>query len=369
MRVEIGDIFESQAQTLVNTVNTVGVMGKGIALGFKKRFPEMHADYVRRCEEGLVKLGQPYIWKGLLPPWVINFPTKEHWRSVSRLADIVAGLEYLEEHYKGWEVDSLAVPPLGCGEGGLEWRVVGPTLYRHLARLEIPVVLFAPYGTPADELDEHFLRSRPPPGVGPVRISAGWIALVEIVARVVTQPFHWPIGRVTFQKLAYFASEAGLPTHLEFSKGTFGPYSGELKSLRSRLVNNGLIDEHKRGRMFAVVPGPTFSDARRSYEAELRTFEPKIQRVADLIARFRTTDQAEVAAAVHFVARNLAHRPGEPPSEIEVLSEVLKWKQRRRPPLDAREVAMSIRALGAMGWIHLTPSADLPVPDEELLGV
>ena len=127
-----GDLFKSKAQTLVNTVNCVGVMGKGIAIGFRKRFPEMFDDYVRRCEAGEVKLGQPYLYKSLLPPWVLNFPTKEHWRSVARLADITAGLEYLAAHYKDWGIESLAVPPLGCGEGQLDWRVVGPTLYRRL---------------------------------------------------------------------------------------------------------------------------------------------------------------------------------------------------------------------------------------------
>tara|TARA_Y100000310_G_scaffold193641_1_gene193598 strand:+ start:5615 stop:6070 length:456 start_codon:yes stop_codon:yes gene_type:complete len=147
VKVLIGDLFESQSQTLVNTVNCVGVMGKGIALGFKERFPDMYQEYVTRCNAGQVKLGQPYVFPKLIPPWILNFPTKDHWRSVARLQDIVLGLEYLEAHYQEWGIKSLAVPPLGCGEGQLEWRVVGPTLYRHLNRLDVPVELYAPYGT------------------------------------------------------------------------------------------------------------------------------------------------------------------------------------------------------------------------------
>src|SRR5271168_538195 len=143
IRVRIGDIFESNAQTLVNTVNTVGVMGKGVALGFRKHFPEMYDDYVRRCERHEVQLGKPYLFRRVVPPHIINFPTKEHWRSVSRLEDIVKGLRYLQEHVQAWGVTSLAVPPLGCGEGQLEWRVVGPTLYRGLYELGIPVELYA----------------------------------------------------------------------------------------------------------------------------------------------------------------------------------------------------------------------------------
>ena len=90
IKILIGDLFESTAQTLVNTVNTVGVMGKGVALGFRKRFPEMYEDYVRRCEQREVQLGRPYLYRRMIPPYIINFPTKGHWRSVSNLADIVA---------------------------------------------------------------------------------------------------------------------------------------------------------------------------------------------------------------------------------------------------------------------------------------
>ncbi len=174
--VRVGDLLKSEAQTLVNTVNCVGVMGKGIALDFKRRFPEMYDDYVKRCKAGQVKLGEPYLYRHLLLPWVLNFPTKQDWRSVSRLEDIVRGLKYLEKHYQEWGIESLAVPPLGCGSGGLEWRVVGPTLYRYLNRLDIPVYLYAPFDTPSEQMsvafDHH--RSEPPleevatPAVSPV---------------------------------------------------------------------------------------------------------------------------------------------------------------------------------------------------------
>ena len=218
--VRVGDLFESKAQTLVNTVNCVGIMGKGIALGFKERFPKMFRDYEDRCKAGRVRLGKPYLYKDLVGPWILNFPTKDHWRSVSRLQDIVTGLEYLRAHYKDWGIKSLAVPPLGCGHGGLEWRIVGPTLYRHLSELDIPIELYAPYGTPEGELSPEFLAQASPQdligseGLAGAKIGPAWIALVEILSRVVREPYHWPVGRTTFQKMAYFASDAGLPTGL-----------------------------------------------------------------------------------------------------------------------------------------------------------
>jgi O-acetyl-ADP-ribose deacetylase (regulator of RNase III) len=206
--VLIGDIFKSRAQTLVNTVNCVGIMGKGLALQFKEHFPDMFEDYVRQCQTGRVKLGEPYLYRRLIEPWILNFPTKDHWRSVAKLSDILAGLKYLREHYKQWRVTSLAVPSLGCGEGQLEWRVVGPTLYHHLSGLGVPVELYAPFGTPHEELRPAFLGVQSDATVArqipahPVRIEAACVALVDVLRLVEREKFHQPIGRTSFQKLA-----------------------------------------------------------------------------------------------------------------------------------------------------------------------
>ena len=152
IELRVGDIFKSESQTLVNTVNTVGIMGKGLALEFKKRFPDMFLDYAERCKEGEVKLGKPYLYTRLLPPWILLFPTKDHWRSVSNISPIEQGLKHLKDNYKEWGIRSIAVPPLGCGLGELEWDIVGPMLYRHLNELEIAVELYAPINSPHAKL-------------------------------------------------------------------------------------------------------------------------------------------------------------------------------------------------------------------------
>jgi len=369
IEVTTGDILEAKAQTLVNTVNCVGVMGKGIAFAFKKRFPAMFHDYVKRCRAGEVKLGRPYLYRGIAPPDVLNFPTKDHWRSVSRLEDIIRGLEYLARLCREWGIESLAVPPLGCGQGQLEWRVVGPTLYRHLKRLAIPVTLYAPFDTPDEELRLDFLETGRASAQAPsARIAPAWIALVMILSRIENEPHHWPVGRIIFQKIAYFATESGIPTRLGYRRSSFGPYSPELKGVVTKLVNNGLIAERKLGRMFTLKVGPTFEDAQATYMAHLEKWRERVENVADLFMRIRRTDQAELAATVHYAARTLGEANSRRITERDVLTEVMEWKRRRQPPLDAGKVALAIRNLAMLGWLDVQPSQNLPVPAEVSLG-
>lgn len=367
--VKVGDMFQSQAQTWVNTVNCVGVMGTGVALEFRKRFPDMFEDYLERCRTEQVQLGRPYLYKRLMPPWILNFPTKDHWRSVSRLEDIVKGLRYLEAHYREWGIESLAVPPLGCGHGQLEWRVVGPTLYRHLKRLAIPVELYAPFETPHEELKPEFLDQSDGASAqaglanAPYRIEPGWIAVVEVLQRLEREPYHPPVGRTSFQKIAYFAAKSGIPIGLHFEQGSYGPYAADMKRRIAALVNNRLIREERLGRMLAVRVGPTYPDARKAYADAIQKWEPLIDRIADLFMRMNT-QRAEVAASVHFAARLLEKKLRGRPDEAAVIQAVMDWKVRRRPPLDLREVAITTRNLNLLGWIQAKPNKDLPVPDE-----
>jgi O-acetyl-ADP-ribose deacetylase (regulator of RNase III)/uncharacterized protein YwgA len=364
--ITIGDILDSGAQTLVNTVNTEGVMGKGIAYQFKQRFPDMYEEYVELCKQGQVELGRPYIWRGV-DAWVINFPTKDRWRSISRLEDIVAGLEYLGEHYEGWGVRSLAVPPLGCGEGLHEWRIVGRILYQHFNDYDIPVTLYAPFGTVDAQLTREFLASElESPFSGAGRIPPAWAALATILHRIEQEPYRPPVGRMAFQKVVYFATEEGLPTDLVFEKGSFGPFSKGLKRMEARLINNRLLTETRRGRMLAIDVGPAYEAAIEMYSDEIEVWRDIIDRVAELFLRF-DTNQAEIAGTVHFAANRLVEPTNGKPTEMDVLEAVQDWKVRRTPPLDEGEVARMIRNLHLLGWLDLEPSPDLPLPEDALV--
>jgi O-acetyl-ADP-ribose deacetylase (regulator of RNase III) len=139
-----GTIIRSDAQTLTNTVNCVGVMGKGIAQKFKRTYPEMFRDYENRCFDKLVRPGEPYVYDVSPARKILNFPTKDHWRGKSRIEWIEGGLQIVVQEWEKWGVKSLAVPPLGCGHGGLEWADVEPLIVSYLSRLPIEVQLYVP---------------------------------------------------------------------------------------------------------------------------------------------------------------------------------------------------------------------------------
>ena len=373
MKILIGDIFKSKAQTLVNTVNCVGVMGKGIALEFKRRFPEMYEDYIGRCDRKKVKVGAPYLFKTLLPPQILNFPTKTDWRASSRISDIKNGLEYLVKHYKEWGITSLAVPPLGCGSGQLEWEEVGPLLYDRLKAMDIPIELYAPYGTPPQQVSVNFLKqyaertvSSGDKQVSP-KLNPAWVALIEILHRIEEQPYHPPIGRIIFQKIAYVATEQGLPTGLHYSRGSFGPFANELKKVTAKLANSNLIQEKQVKQMFVMTTGSNYSQVRKRFGTQLAQWEPILEKTTDLFMRLNT-QQAEVVATVLFAANELKARKTKL-SEKDVLEAVMQWKLRRRPPLEEPEVVSTIRHLGMLHWCNLVPSRELPVVEEELVGV
>lgn len=130
-----GDIFEADTQTIVNTVNCVGVMGKGLALEFKKRYPKMYEEYRKEYEKGRLDIGRLHLYKDNSNHWILNFPTKKHWRQKSRLEYIRKGLETFAEKYRDWGIKSIAFPQLGCQLGGLNWKDVKPIMEHYLKNL------------------------------------------------------------------------------------------------------------------------------------------------------------------------------------------------------------------------------------------
>ncbi|TAK20437.1 MAG: Appr-1-p processing protein [Chloroflexota bacterium] len=275
IEMKSGDLFRSPAQTLVNTVNLVGVMGRGIALEFRKQFPDMYSDYVERCARRQLRMGEPYVYVRSESPWILNFPTKAHWRSNSALSDIVAGLDHLEHHYRDWGVESLAVPPLGCGNGGLDWRVVGPTIRRHLERLAIPVEIYEPAGLELDRRDPTpgvapAVRTRPSLVSHPRGLAPAEIALAEIVRLVSIVKDRQFVELSAVQVAVQSAVSKGVPLLQESDDARLTNRASMLKSILVRLANNGVLCSEQHNDVFLISVGPTFSDATQSNGAFLQ---------------------------------------------------------------------------------------------------
>lgn len=361
----IGNLFESRAQTLVNTVNCVGIMGKGVALEFKNRFPAMFEDYAARCGRKQVHLGEPYPFHDPSGRLIVNFPTKDHWRSPSRLADIERGLDYFIQHYAEWGVTSAAIPPLGCGNGGLEWSEVGPLIYRKLHSLPIDVEVYAPYGTPKNELEIDYLQrpsqmSLEDNGRKHKKLNPDWVVLMEVLRELGRQPYAKPVGRTIFQKICYVVTEMGIPTGFQFKKGSYGPFASEVKAALHEFANRNWLREQHLGRMMALSAGPQYDKDRAKYRQELERYGRKISKVVDLFSRIKSTEQAEEAITVLFAARQLkALHPNEDVAEQQLYDYILEWKKSWRTEEKKRAVASAIRNLVLLDWLRLRFSESL----------
>jgi uncharacterized protein YwgA len=231
----------------------------------------------------VVRLGEPYLYEDKSGAKILNFPTKDHWHSASRLRDIEQGLNYLAEHYKAWGITSLSMSPLGCGNGGLEWSEVGPLIYRKLHGLPIDVEVFAPYGTPSTELKMDFLAapaqlSLEGKGRRHEKMNPGWVTLIEVLKELEDQPYAPPVGRTIFQKICYVVTELGVPTGFEFGKGSYGPFSADVKPALHDLANRNWLQEMPLGRMVALRVGEQFEKERSKHLADIEKHRKTIDK-------------------------------------------------------------------------------------------
>jgi O-acetyl-ADP-ribose deacetylase (regulator of RNase III)/uncharacterized protein YwgA len=365
-RALIGDLFASRAQTLVNTVNCVGVMGKGVAEQFKRRFPAMFEDYKSRTDRKAVRLGEPYLYRDPSGARIVNFPTKDHWRSPSRLSDIERGLDYLAAHASKWGITSIALPPLGCGNGGLEWSEVGPLIYRKLHGLPIEVEVYAPYGTPKQQLTKEFLSassqlSLDSRGRNYKRLKPEWVMLLEVLRELEAQPYANPVGRTIFQKISYVLTEMGVPTGFRFDRGSYGPYSADVRLALHDLANRNWLHERQLGRMIALRVTPQYVKDRHQFKAQIDRYQKKINKAVDLFSRIKSTEQAEEVMTIFFAARQLrqSQHHGEL-AEQDLQDYILDWKKSWRTEEKKEAVASAIRNLILLGWLELKISGAVP---------
>lgn len=364
MKILIGNIFESKASTIVNTVNCVGVMGKGIALEFKKRYPLMFQEYAELCKKGLVQVGKPYLYRDMTGISILNFPTKDHWRSPSKLSYITEGLDWFVDHYEQLGIQSIAFPPLGCGNGGLTWKIVAPLMYQKLQNLPISIEIYAPFGTNPDHLTVEFLTnqtavSKEMIGTKFGQYNSNWNLLLYIVQELSKGKYTLYVGRTIFQKICYVLTRCGIQTGFSFSKGAYGPYSAQIKTAVTQMSNANLIQEQSCGQMLRLMVTPEFSfDTSLMNQSEWNA----VNKTIDLFSRVKNTGHAEMIATVLY-AYDCLHSDEETVSDLDVYRFVMDWKKHWEPYKHA-EVCDTILNLAILGWIKVTNSHELQYSEE-----
>jgi len=315
IRFETGNLLEAHTEAVVNTVNTVGVMGKGIALMFKEAFPSNFREYEAASKRGNIRTGSMFVTE--VPPllrgprWIVNFPTKEHWRGSSRLEWIDAGLRDLRRVIEEKTITSIALPPLGCGNGGLDWRVVRPLIERQLSGLEdVDIVVFEP----TRQYQNVAKRS------GLEKLTPARALIAEMIRR------YWILGiecsLLEIQKLAWFLErdieQSGLPNplDLQFTANRYGPFADRLNHLL-----NGLDGSYLRSQVRIPDAKPTdviaFNDVKRERVAtylktEAAQYLPTIERVSQRIDGFESPLGMELLATVDWLLARESVAPDLP---------------------------------------------------------
>lgn len=336
-----GNLLHARADALVNTVNCVGVMGKGIALQFKQAFPAMYKAYRKACDAGQVVPGQMHVYSlgSLMPPrYIINFPTKRHWRSKSRMGDIDDGLVDLARVVRELGLRSIAVPPLGSGNGGLNWAEVRPRIVAAFAdQPGVEVLVYEPRGEPVGASRRK----------GPAKPK---LTLARALFIRLMQEYKVPdysLTQLEIQKLAYFLQEAGQPLRLEFAAHIYGPYAHNLNHVLRVLEGHfleGAIDTRPgtEVRLLAGAEEAAFAFL-AGHDAELE----RLKRVGDLIEGFETPYGMELLATVHWLLREDPSLREDPATMVV---RVREWNERKAALMNPRHIEVALSRLVEQGW-------------------
>src|SRR5208283_4572767 len=317
-----GNILRAEAEALVNTVNCVGFMGKGIALQFKKAYPENFDAYHKACNAGDVQPGRMFIFdlhSMLNPKYVVNFPTKRDWRANSRYEDIESGLQALVAEVRRLGIRSIAMPPLGCGLGGLDWNKVRPMIERAFANLpDVRLLLFAPAGTPAAKTMP--VRTERP------RLTVARALFIRLMDQYAAQAYRLTLLEI--QKLAYFLQEAGQPLRLKYEAGHYGPYAPNLNKVLEALerhYTSGYGDSQKPDVEIELLEGA--ADEATAFLADHTDEHERLARVNRLIEGFETPYGLELLSSVHWLA---VHASPPAADKDGAVKGIATWNERKQ---------------------------------------
>ncbi len=338
-----GDLLREDVEALVNTVNCVGIMGRGIAHQFKEAFPDNFKAYAQACKNEAVKPGRMFVFETNCmtnPRIIVNFPTKRHWRGKSKLEDIATGLQALAETIRQHRIQAIAIPPLGSGLGGLNWQEVRPLIEAALNPLtDVRVIVFEPTGAPKSDKMVH-TREVP-------NMTAGRAALIGLMNRYLLGLMDPFISLLEVHKLMYFMQEAGEPLRLKYQKATYGPYAENLrhvlKAIESHFVTGYADGGDSPTKQLELVPGAI--EEAEAFLTDHPSTQERFKRVAELVEGFESTFGLELLSTTHWVMKHEA-----PSSREELVHQVYTWNDHKRQ-FTPRQIGHAMDVLVKQRWI------------------
>lgn len=336
------NLLNADAEALVNTVNCVGVMGKGIALQFKQAYPDNYKQYKRKCDAGNMRLGEVLVVPtGRMdnPAYIINFPTKYHWKEKSRIENIKSGLDALIKEVRQRGIQSIAVPPLGCGNGGLDWAEVKPLIEAAFAELpDVHVLLFEPDNAPA-------AASMPVATPSP-NMTRGRALLIKLLAQYRQGGYKSTLLEI--QKLLYFLQEAGEPLKLAYTRNKYGPYAENVNFVLQHINGwfiKGYSDRSSPSEIYVI--GDAVDKATEALVNETDA-EKRLRQVNNLIEGFETPYGMELLATVHWVAKEY---PEAAHDVTLAINKVQEWSQRKQELFTPEHITKAWERLREEGWL------------------
>jgi len=337
-----GNLLEAKTDAVVNTVNCVGVMGKGIALQFKQMWPDNFKLYKQACDRKELRPGKLLVWDaGLFKPrYIINFPTKDHWKGKSKIEYIDSGLKELKRFIIESDVKSISIPPLGCGNGGLNWGEVKKHILNALSDIDgVEITIYEPGFAPKSS--ERVIRTE-------AKLTLSRALLIKAMSAY--QDLAYRLTQLEIQKIAYFMQEIGLLNKLRFVKGDYGPYADNLNHVLSALeghYTSGYTGERKKDVRIELKEN-ALSAAQQLIDRELPSEEQsKLDRISKLMDGFETPYGMELLSTVHWLVKN-----ENVTDTHSLVQKVGEWNDRKKTLFPARHITVAYNILQSRGWFN-----------------
>ncbi len=343
IQLKHGNILTADTNAIVNTVNCVGVMGKGIALQFRMKYPENYHFYKKVCEQGKMIVGKvlPFATNSPgAPQYIFNFPTKRHWKTKSKLEDISKGLSSLIAEIRQLKIKSIAIPALGSGLGGLDWRQVKPIIMQ--AFLELPNVEVWLY-EPEIPTFESISVNTPKP-----KLTLTRALLIKLMQAY--QVLGYPHTLLEIQKLMYFMDTLlNNRLKLQFAKSHYGPYTNKINHILQAMENHftrGYGDRSQKAEVRLLEGAINEAD---DFFSQNPQYLEKIERIEKLVDGFETPFGMELLATVHWV---VIHECSQFFSHEDVISKVNEWSDRKKRLFQPHHIKTALNQLSENDWLH-----------------